>query len=212
MNIFALDPCPTKSAQMLANRHVVKMILESAQMLCTAHRVLDGKRQFDLTSNRKKTQYILHDAEKDSLFYKATHINHPCNIWVRSHQKNYQWLYTHFASLCAEYTKRYGKVHASERKLLVPLYAAPKNINNTLGDHQNPPRAMPDQYKVFNTYISYQGYYAIEKVFKRRIHGWKNRNIPTFISSYLHNLGPDGVKLFNELNATQKEMNLNANL
>ena len=43
MNIFILDKDPMKAAMMLCDRHVPKMIVESAQMLSTVHRLLDGK-------------------------------------------------------------------------------------------------------------------------------------------------------------------------
>lgn len=212
MNIFVVDPNPIHSAKMLADRHVVKMILESAQMLSTAHRVIDGCRQVDLTSNRKKTQYILLDSDLNEVLYKATHINHPCNIWVRSHRDHYEWLYDHFVALCAEYTKRYGKIHASEKRLLDPLRTPPKNIVYH-GEIQLHPLAMPEQYKnIHNPYTSYQAYYAVDKVFNRRIHGWKNRNIPWFVADRLNKLGPKGIELLNELKKTHRETNIDANL
>ena len=98
MNIFYLDRHPIKAAQMMCDKHVVKMILESAQILSTAHRVLDGDDYAD--------QYGL---------YKIAHKNHPSTIWARSGGLNYLWLYDHMRGLMQEYTYRYGKIHATER-------------------------------------------------------------------------------------------------
>ena len=98
MNIFYLDRHPIKAAQMMCDKHVVKMILESAQILSTAHRVLDGDDYAD--------RYGL---------YKIAHKNHPSTIWARSGGLNYLWLYDHMRGLMQEYTYRYGKIHATER-------------------------------------------------------------------------------------------------
>ena len=90
MNIFYLDTCPTKSARMMTNKHVVKMIVESAQLLSTAHHVLDG-------------------ASAMQNIYKKTHVNHPCAVWVRESDKNYEWLCEHLNALLIEYGARYNK-------------------------------------------------------------------------------------------------------
>ncbi len=111
MNIFYLDKDPVISAKGMTNKHIVKMILESAQLLCTAHHILDE----DLSPFRDK-------------LYKPTHKNHPSAIWVRESYKNYEWLYEHFVALCDEYTKRYHRVHMTETKLKDILYHLPLNI------------------------------------------------------------------------------------
>ena len=108
MNIFYLDPDPIVSARSLCDKHVVKMILESGQMLSTAHRVLDGS--------------------MDDVLYKATHINHPSNQWTRESLHNYLWHYNLFVGMCREYTHRYKKTHATETRLLQRLAIPPKNI------------------------------------------------------------------------------------
>ena len=95
MNIFFIDPCPIKAAQMQCDKHVVKMVLESAQMLCAAHHVVEGGAPVP---------------------YRLAHKNHPSTVWVRSNTKHYYWLYRHFHGLSEEYTKRYGKVHMSWEK------------------------------------------------------------------------------------------------
>jgi hypothetical protein len=109
MNIFYLHTDPVISAQAMTNKHVVKMILESAQLLSTAHHVLDGD---------------------NNLLYKKTHVNHPSNIWTRESVDNYNWLYQHFIALCEEYTKRYGKIHMTQTKLANMLKTPPRNIKH----------------------------------------------------------------------------------
>ena len=100
MNIFYLDKDPKIATQMHCDKHVVKMILETAQMLSTAHRVLDGDEYADSKG-----------------LYKMTHRNHPCSIWVRSSDNNYKWMWDFYDNLLKEYTFRYDKHHASERML-----------------------------------------------------------------------------------------------
>lgn len=82
MNIFAVDRNPVIAAQMLCDKHVVKMILESAQIMST----INGGP------------------------YKPTHANHPCVIWAQK-RTNYEWLAKHALALCQEYTARYSKIH-----------------------------------------------------------------------------------------------------
>jgi len=88
MNIFATYKCPTRSAIALDDKRVIKMVLESAQILSTAINKMGGEGP-----------------------YKTTHMNHPCSIWARLNKENYKWLLEHFEALCREYTWRYGKIH-----------------------------------------------------------------------------------------------------
>ena len=177
MNIFYLDKNPRICAEMHVDKHCVKMILEYAQLLSTAHRVLDGTLSVGLSSSgRKKTSYVLMD-ERESLLYSATHINHPSAIWVRQSQANYIWLYELFGWLCNEYTHRYGKHHATTRldsELMIP----PKNI--PIGEFTEPTPAMPDQYKVAgDSLASYHNYYLGEKT---NMFNWKNRQPPKWVA------------------------------
>ena len=100
MNIFYVYPDPADAAICLPDKLVVKMPLESAQMLSTAHRVLNGDDWCDFNG-----------------IYKTAHINHPCSIWARESLQNYTWLYYHFYALCQEYTNRYDRQHLSFTKL-----------------------------------------------------------------------------------------------
>jgi hypothetical protein len=87
MNIFVLSLKPKEAAKWHVNKHCVKMILEAAQLLCTAHRLLDGK--LILIGKRKHWKV----EENDDILYKATHVNHPCAKWARGSLGNYNWLY-----------------------------------------------------------------------------------------------------------------------
>jgi hypothetical protein len=176
MNIFYLDNDPVACAEMHVDKHAVKMILEYAQLLSTAHRVLDGTLQVGLSAKgRKKTSYVLPDM-RDSMLYSATHVNHPSAIWVRQSDSNYNWLYSMFVALMSEYTYRYGRVHATDR-LSAMLSVAPTNIPK--GAFTEPTPAMPDIYKVSGDAIqSYKNYYIGDK---SRMFSWKNRNKPSWI-------------------------------
>ena len=154
MNIFYLHPDPLTTAEMHCDKHCVKMILETAQMLCTAHRVLDG------------------DERADKLgMYKTAHLNHPSTKWVRGSLLQYEWTYHLFKFLCDEYTRRYDKVHKTDTKLREALKTPPslmtkmaKYISNYGNKYTQPPQCMPDQYKVQDDAVhAYRSYYKGEK-------------------------------------------------
>jgi len=173
MNIFYLDSEPKKCAQQHVDKHCVKMILEYAQLLSTAHRIIDGHPMEGRSqSGRRKTVYSLPDS-RDTALYSATHINHPSAVWVRQSDKNYDWLFSLFQALMDEYTYRYGKVHACS-KLEIELAKLPKSIPQK--PFTEPTPAMPDEYKVpGNSVASYQNYYVGDK---QRMAKWKNRSKP----------------------------------
>jgi hypothetical protein len=140
MNIFYLHSDPKVAASYFYDKHKVKMILECAQMLCTAHIALGN----------------------DDVPYKKSHLNHPSSVWVRANNKNYQWLYEHMLALGKEYTKRYNKTHLTITKCKDILAVAPLSIPT--GDFTEPPQCMPDEYKVDNDSISaYWNYYEQDK-------------------------------------------------
>jgi hypothetical protein len=98
MNIFYLDHDPEQAAQYHCDKHVVKMILESAQLLSTAHRVLDGVVvQGKSVSGLRNVKRWRLDNEFDSVYYSASHINHPSAVWVRASPYHYNWLHNLFA-------------------------------------------------------------------------------------------------------------------
>ena len=139
MNIFYLDKDPVVAAKVQYNKHVVKMILESAQMLCAAHHVLGSK--LDIP-------------------YKLAHKNHPSTIWTRECAANYSWLYEHMRALGDEYTKRYNKIHMSITKCKY-LWRFPNDIPRT--EFTQPPQCMPDEYKDKCSIKAYWNYYIGEK-------------------------------------------------
>ena len=97
MNIFYLHKCPKRAAQLQYNKHVVKMILESAQMLCTAHHCIMGS-----------------DADVP---YKVAHRNHPSTKWARQSGENYAWLYWHMIEL-GKTLPLISKEHKTEENII----------------------------------------------------------------------------------------------
>ena len=183
MNIFYLDHDVRKCAEMHNDKHVVKMILEYAQLLSTAHRVLDGVELIGLSdSGRKKKFWTLGDS-RDYTLYKATHINHPSAVWVRKSAQNYMWLAEMLEALCGEYTYRYGKVHKVERDGLMQLLKNefPKNL--PIAPFTEPTPAMPDDVKIIGDSIkSYRNYYINNKA---HLANWKKRQVPEWFNANL---------------------------
>lgn len=191
MNIFILDKDPRVAAMQHNNKHVVKMIVESAQMLCSAHRLLDGKevtfpKKMKNGKYRKTKIWKLPDA-RDAIMYKTTHINHPCAAWCRETVENYMWLYELTVALCDEYYHRYGQhkptpTHHKTRRdgLLDMLATPPRNI--PCGTLTSFPQAMPDQYKDADPVQAYRNYYCGEKAaimqyIHREVPDWVHRGI-----------------------------------
>jgi hypothetical protein len=187
MNIFYLDNDPVKCAEMHVDKHCVKMILEYAQLLSTAHRVLDGVLTNGVSqSGRQQKRYVLND-EREQVLYSATHINHPSAIWCRQTDSNYIWLSKLLKACCEEYTYRYGKIHKVESSGLLNelFWNLPKNIKN--GKFTGPTPAMPDECKVLGDALkSYHNYYAMNK---QHLWSWKgkinSRNRPQWLSEIL---------------------------
>lgn len=139
MNIFVTDFCPIKSAQVLPDKHIVKMPLETCQMLSIVA--------------SKKWGYGFGDLPRmDGTPYKTekgAFRNHPCTIWA---QQNWSWLIRHGLALCDEYTYRYGKVHSCEKTLLHAEMIFPFQYLRSVADHATVfARAMPDQWKYDDT-------------------------------------------------------------
>jgi len=181
------------------DKHCVKMILEYAQLLSTAHRMLDGKPYIDKTSGRSIKRWRMDNEGIEKLLFKASHINHPSAIWTRTNFQNYFWLSQLLLELCAEYTHRYNKVHSVDASGLSHFLATyePKNIS--IGPFTEPPPAMPEYCKVpmiksmdmfvdhYDSIASYRKYYLNEK---RKFAVWTNRVMPNWFSF--------GLKEFNE--------------
>jgi hypothetical protein len=157
------------------------MILEYAQLLSTAHRVLDGIQVVGLSkSGRKQTRYEISD-NRNEILYKATHLNHPSAIWVRQSRDNYAWLYQLLDCLCKEYTYRYGKIHKVEASgLLDKLWFVPAGILEH-PKFTEPTPAMPDDVKIVGDSIkSYRNYYIKNK---SHLANWKKRTTPEWYNA-----------------------------
>lgn len=184
------------------------MILEYAQLLSTAHRLIDGKPATFVDPDGRKRKFMLLDTERVELVkhvvpyfdevtgeqvstmdvwkhvivnpvcYSVTHANHPSAVWARTNQCNYLWLVELFKACLAEYTYRYGKVHATSR-LDEFFTTPPKNI--FIAQARSPfPQAMPDQFKAADAIRAYQNYYLGSKASLAR---WTNRPAPGWFST-----------------------------
>jgi len=151
MNIFVLDNNPVTAAQMACDKHVVKMILESAQMLCSPF-------------------------ESGTAPYKRTHYNHPCSIWARASRTNYDWLIAHALALCAEYEIRYGpnKQHKSKKIVEWCNDNKEKLGLSDLGLTEFA-LAIPDDCKANDVTSAYRRYYVKHKAGFAK---WTKRNVP----------------------------------
>ena len=178
VNIFYLDTDPKISAQMHCDKHVVKMIIEYAQLMSTAHRVLDGDEYTGLTKNGRKIKRWRLDDEREDGLMKASHVNHPSNIWTRSSYNNYLWLYYMWRALCCEYTHRYGKRHACEAYAPL-LQNTPKNI--PAKELTPVPQAMPDDVKILgDSRSAYRNYYI---KYKNGFANWTKRAKPEWMEN-----------------------------
>lgn len=155
MNIFFLDEDVKKCAQYHCDKHVVKMVLETAQLLCGVHWMTEGG-YYDIP-------------------YKLSHKNHPFSMWARESLSNYFLLCELGYELCKEYTYRYGKRHKSQDIIEWCMTHKPNIIDKGLTEQ---PKAMPEEYKVKGNVVqSYRNYYMGEK---KGFTTWKNRETPNW--------------------------------
>ena len=135
MNIFVLHRSPETAAQQVCDKHCVKMILESAQLMCTSVIECGGEAH-----------------------YKSTHRNHPSAIWSRQTKENFNWLKAHALALCKEYTRRYGKIHKSQAVI-------ESLTDELIPEGKLTPfaQAMPEQYRNKDVVKAYRDYYIGEK-------------------------------------------------
>lgn len=157
MNVFILSKNPELAARYQVDKHVVKMVLETAQLLSTCHRVLETER----------AEHV----------YKKTHVNHPCSLWLRESSANYDWLYLHFLHLLDEYTFRYGKTHKCA------MYKDILSFNPVTKGQPTPfALAMPEQYRSKCPVKSYRDYYLAEK---HQLFSWTKRDVPDWVKEAL---------------------------
>jgi len=142
MNIFYTDHNPKIAATNLCDKHIPKMLLESVQMLCTAHQHFTNKRDIKL--------------------YKPCYVNHPMNVWLRQSYNNWMWLFAHAKTIADEYTFRFSKIQKS--KSILYMF---KPIDGFYWDNTgitNIPQCMPDKYKHDDSVTAYRNYYLGEKL------------------------------------------------
>jgi hypothetical protein len=155
MNIFAIHSNPFISGSYLVDKHIVKMPLETAQMLCSTH---------TLVNSGIKAPYL------------PSHLKHPCNLWLTESEENYDWLIYHGISLCFEYSERYGRVHSCLQVILWAEENRPKLPKKSITPFAI---AMPDVYKISDNPVEcYREYYAKGK---KHLHAWKNNRKPDFV-------------------------------
>lgn len=152
INIFVLSEDPKQAARDHCNKHVVKMIVEAAQLLCTALHI--------------------NGVNKESLPYRTTHAGHPCTKWVAESPANSAWLFEHAIELCEEYTRRYEKVHKTRSVIESLRSLLPPGDRH---DHTPFAQAMPDEWKHDDAVIAYRCYYIAEK---SRFARWSPRANP----------------------------------
>lgn len=167
MNIFVVDESPAQAARDLCNKHVVKMIVESAQILSTVFR-LKMEEKWGL-----KADVFEHFPK----LYKLTHKNHPVVKWTMKSVNNTEWLWQHLVELENEYKKRYCKFHRTSR-VIIELGGVRWSIWNSYGNemlHTEFVQCMPDQYKNVDPIIAYRQFYVCEKA---KFAKWYPRTIP----------------------------------
>ena len=147
MNIFVLDNDPWKAAENMCDKHVVKMIIESAQILSA---VVDVKSGSFLSE------------EYDLPKYPKAHVKHPCTIWSMTTRKNAEWVIDHLEALSAEYSRRYKKQHklGEHYQIYRGLLDQCKFEENGLTPFA---QAMPDEYKSDDPVQAYRTYYLMDK-------------------------------------------------
>ena len=176
MNIFYLDKDPFVAAQMQVDKHVVKMVLETAQLLSTAHRLLDGTEYVGQSASGRKAKRWKLDDDRETNIYSATHMNHPSAVWCRASNNNYNWLYWHLCGLIDEYYHRYGKVHKCT-SLKPYLSNPPRNIS--FGPFTPVTPAMDTKYIISaDSVTNYRNYYKHGKL---HLHKYTKRQMPDWL-------------------------------
>ncbi len=159
MNIFVLDECPIQSAQMQCDKHIVKMPLETAQMLCS----------------------VFHRHGQGHLVpYREVHKNHPCTLWAGDSADNFCWLVQHGMELCFEYTRRYNKIHKCQQVIMDIRETDWGTLQYQDMERTPHPQCMPDEYKSTelrihsNTVRAYRRYYVNDK---KDIAKWESQDL-----------------------------------
>jgi len=184
MNIFVLSEEPYEAAQMVCDKHCSKMIVESAQMLSTAHRMLNGYvEKRPSKSGKRMINYWVHkNPNLETFLYKAVHHNHPCTVWTMESKDNYIWHYNHFIGLADEFLMRYKKPHMTVVKLKEVLRNPPHGIPNIgLTEFPQAMNHYPECKVPGDPVAAYRKYYHAAKHFAK----WeKGREAPYWWEGY----------------------------
>lgn len=180
MNIFATDPDPRKAADALDDKRIVKMIVESAQMLSTAiHEMSPKVWQFLLSESQDIATY-----QGYKTIYFPTHVNHPCNVWVRETVDNFSWLYSHASRMLAIYTDRYERRHASATCINIAGEHWDILPTGGLTPFANAARRKDmdiDFTHIEDTHEAYRLYLKARWARDKRIPTWEGRGLPTWM-------------------------------
>ena len=174
MNIFLLSWILENCAKYHCDLHVVKMILETSQLLSTTHHMANS-----VLAEKYMTE---------GKIYKKTHYNHPSAIWARECRENYIWLCYLGLALCKEYAYRYDKKpsdHKCYDKLVFLITHVPDELPSNNGVITLPKMAMPDQYKCADPVHAYRTYYVNDK---QRMLVWRKRGPPNWIPKSLQHI------------------------
>ncbi len=192
MNIFVLHLNQRQAAQWHVDKHVVKMLLETVQLLYTAHWVkvypelVNYKAPITLAKYQKtlKEPYTLQTApspktDKTAHGYRPCHVNHPCAKWTRQTIGNYMWLSKLGIELAKEYTYRYGKHHSCEEHIMWLYHNLPHNIHCP---YRTPfAIAMDPEYKISEDPVEcYRNYYNTSKK-ERGLIKYTKRDAPDWL-------------------------------
>ena len=186
MNIFYLHNDPKICAEWHVDKHVSKMLVEYAQLMSTAHRVLDGEEYVGLSTNGRKVKRWRLNGEYEDIVYKACHVNHPSGVWTRQSKSHYVWLYNLWCELHKEFVYRYGKSHRSFDLLKDILATPPMNILDT--PFVEPPQAMKQFPQCMVDGDSITAYRNFYREAKKGFANWKNRKAPDwyFLNRDIH--------------------------
>jgi hypothetical protein len=162
MNIFYLSNNTKECAEFHMDKHVVKMILEYSQILCTSHRIID---------NINESHFL------NEVLYKKTHQKHPSVLWCMKCEENYMWLYSLLVNLIDVFKKRYNRHQHKSENLLKYLINTPNNINKN-EKFSPPPLTIKEESKISSCHIEcYKRCYQTEK----KHLGWGNEeDIPSW--------------------------------
>lgn len=175
MNIFVVDKSPVKSAQLLPDRHVTKMIVETCQLLA----VIYSPWYYNWGEISKKDGTPYKTA-------KGSFRNHPCTIWAAKSNPNLAWLITHGLALCDEYEYRYNKKHSSEKTLIQAKSIFECQTGKSLSlcnEVEKFTRAMPDELKYDTSIDDIEAYrrYLNTKLWVSSNYLRKPERLPTWI-------------------------------